>query len=157
MDWATMCTSWCEAKPIPVSGSGDGSYTSSRSSTIHHPSVALTGVGIVFREDKTRGNGLFVVALAAGGPAQCSGKIRAGQKLLEIDGKDVSTKSAAEIAPIILGPAGTRVVLKLQSAQEHYPPEIVELFRAVGTPLTPTSKAPGDTTRLSSNASSNPL
>ena len=55
-------TSVCEGKcTCPAVGSAAAA-----------PQEALVGVGIVFREDAAKGKGLFIVAMANGGPAQCA-------------------------------------------------------------------------------------
>ena len=76
----------------------------------------LGGVGIIFRaESRKEGEfGLIVASLALDGPADKSGQVMVGDELVMIDNIDIQNTSAEFLAPLILGPPGSKVVLGLR-------------------------------------------
>ena len=74
----------------------------------------LSGVGIALREDNGE---LFVVAVVTDSPADDSGRIHKGDRLVAVqaDNKKIllSGKSIGEAASVIRGPTGTNLVLTL--------------------------------------------
>lgn len=74
---------------------------------------SLAGVGIVFR---AREGHLLVAEVTADGPAQQSGKVVPGQKLLKISGTKVAGLDTTDIAGLVLGPVGSHAELILENA-----------------------------------------
>ena len=90
----------------------------------------MAGIGAAF--ESVDGGGLFVHSFAAGGPAQACGLIQRGDQLISVDGIDVRGMSAKELAQVLIGPVGSKVIVGFsrkiddssQNTQIH-----VELFR----------------------------
>jgi len=77
------------------------------------------GVGIEIHVDpETRG--VIVTAALPGTPAQRAG-IRPGDRLLEVDGRDVATANLEEVSRLVRGLPGSRVELTVQSRGEAEP------------------------------------
>ena len=74
---------------------------------------SLAGVGIVFR---ARDGHLLVAEVTADGPAQQSGKVVPGQKLLMMSGTRVAGLDTTDIAGLVLGPVGSHAELVLENA-----------------------------------------
>ena len=74
---------------------------------------SLAGVGIVFR---ARDGHLLVAEVTADGPAQHSGKVVPGQKLLMMSGTRVAGLDTTDIAGLVLGPVGSHAELVLENA-----------------------------------------
>ena len=74
---------------------------------------SLAGVGIVFR---ARDGDLLVAEVTADGPAQQSGKVVPGQKLLMMSGTRVAGLDTTDIAGLVLGPVGSHAELVLENA-----------------------------------------
>ena len=74
-------------------------------------SNSYVGVGITIsvRED---GQGLDVLEITAGGPAQIAG-VQAGDRLIKVDGTDIVGMSVAEVSTLVKGEEGTFVTLTL--------------------------------------------
>jgi len=66
------------------------------------------GVGIVLREGI---DGILITNVVKGGPAEKSGKISAGDLLVEIDGKAIDSAGYDEVLKRLKGERGSRVVL----------------------------------------------
>lgn len=91
----------------------------------------LGGVGIIFqaqnRAQKGNEAGLVVASLALDGPAEKSGQVMVGDILVMIDDVDIRKISAENLAPLILGPPGSKVVLGFNRQGSQY--RTVELVR----------------------------
>mmetsp|Transcript_9553 Transcript_9553/g.22624 ORF Transcript_9553/g.22624 Transcript_9553/m.22624 type:complete len:143 (+) Transcript_9553:142-570(+) len=131
MDWSRIQQGFgcCDPNPVvPVSDTASNSGTLSKNTayvkTSRSPSV---GVGIVFREDRENGGGLYVVAVAKGSPAMQSRQVQPGLKLMAIDDNEVSACNAPDIAPYILGPPGSTVKLTFRD------PETDDVFSVLMT------------------------
>jgi hypothetical protein len=72
-------------------------------------SIFQCGVGIVFASDGS--GGLFVKGFVPRSTAAKSGKIQELDLLVKVDGTDVHRWPVSEIAPLMLGPAGSSVTL----------------------------------------------
>ena len=70
------------------------------------------GVGIGFQDDI--GGNIFVSSLAARGPAFRCRQIQVGDVLVRINGADITSKSAQELGPFLVGPAGSEVLLQFR-------------------------------------------
>lgn len=81
------------------------------------------GATVAIRDDQ-----IVIVAPIAGSPADKAG-VRAGDKILEIDGESTSGMSLAEVVLLIRGPQGTSVRILVQHQDETEPVEI-EIVRA---------------------------
>lgn len=75
------------------------------------------GVGLLIRKD-IHDQRCYVQTVIEGGSAFQAGNIRVGDRLLEIDGNDVSSWTIEQIVRTISGPEGTVVTLTMQSSQE---------------------------------------
>jgi carboxyl-terminal processing protease len=80
------------------------------------------GVSILRHRD-----GVYVQAVIPGTPADKAG-IRYGDKFLEVDGKDATVWSSAEVSKNVRGERGTKVRLKMERAGEEKPLEF-EIIR----------------------------
>ncbi len=69
----------------------------------------MAGIGAAFKS--VDGGGLLVHSFAAGGPAQICGMIHKGDQLTSVDGKDVHGMSAKELAQVLIGPVGSKVLI----------------------------------------------
>jgi hypothetical protein len=54
-------------------------------------------------------SGLLALNLRAGGSAEWSGKVRVGDRLITVDGNNVSGRTPSELSQIITGPEGSKV------------------------------------------------
>ena len=78
----------------------------------------IVGVGIVFVDGA---DGLVVESLVPGSGAAACGDVLVGDKILTIQGEDVSGQPAAEIAKLVAGPVGdNRDANSGQAAQRRY-------------------------------------
>jgi carboxyl-terminal processing protease len=75
------------------------------------------GVSILRHRD-----GVYVQSVIPGTPADKAG-LRYGDKFLEVDGKDATSWSSAEVSKNVRGERGTKVRLKMQRAGEEEPLE----------------------------------
>jgi C-terminal processing protease CtpA/Prc len=90
----------------------------------------LGGVGIIFqaqsRVRKANDTGLIVASLALDGPAEKSGQVMVGDILVKINDVDIRNISAENLAPLILGPPGSKVGLGFIRGSQY---RTVELTR----------------------------
>ena len=77
------------------------------------PETELAGVGIVFRDE---GDGLKVKSCTPDGPAMRCGRLEVDDTLVSVDQVDVRNLDSHQLAPLILGPAGSTVRLGFLSA-----------------------------------------
>mmetsp|Transcript_11599 Transcript_11599/g.23951 ORF Transcript_11599/g.23951 Transcript_11599/m.23951 type:complete len:139 (-) Transcript_11599:82-498(-) len=87
------------------------------------------GCGIVFGTDPS--GSLACRSFVPGGPAESSGLVQKGDILASVDGCDVLRKPVGQVAPLLLGKAGSRVRLGLQRNGTYL---VVELERRPSTP-----------------------
>jgi len=78
------------------------------------PPAAQCGLGITLKQNP-EGN-YYVRRVEAGGPADMSGEVRAGDILRSVDGKLVAGISYQELAGLVLGPEDSSVVVSLQDS-----------------------------------------
>ena len=76
--------------------------------------LASIGVTLGVRKNSSGGTCMYVQQLAQGGAAAKSGAISIGDVLLQVDGVDVTRKSAANVCMMFLGEVGTYAKLILQ-------------------------------------------
>ena len=111
-DWLSFC--------VPQSSKGDGlneSVPRAYQPRTEPPSyekpapiqTPMAGIGAAF--ESVDGGGLFVHSFAAGGPAQACGLIQRGDQLISVDGIDVRGMSAKELAQVLIGPVGSKVLV----------------------------------------------
>ena len=79
-------------------------------------SAAGLGFNIVGGED---GEGIFISFILAGGPADCSGQVRRGDKIIAVNGQEL-THASHEDAAVALKQAGNTVTLRLLYCPEDY-------------------------------------
>ena len=100
------------------------------------------GVGIVFqREENLEHGGLVVDSVAHNGPADMSGMVSQGDRLITINGTSIKGLDAKGIARLILGPMGSAVELEFvccQASDAEAEPETKKVTLVRGfTPLQP--------------------
>ena len=84
-------------------------------------SPGICGIGVVFRQDETIGiHRIFVERTVPGGPADRSGRVRKGDLLVTIDGKDVYGQDLEHITKSIVGPDGSAVCLGFYNFDRSY-------------------------------------
>ncbi|XP_066908804.1 disks large 1 tumor suppressor protein isoform X3 [Halyomorpha halys] len=93
----------------------DISSREARTIILYKGSTGL-GFNIVGGED---GEGIFVSYILAGGPADLSGEIRRGDRLLSVNGQDLSQATHEEAAAALKG-AGQEVTIVAQYRPEEY-------------------------------------
>mmetsp|Transcript_44973 Transcript_44973/g.112756 ORF Transcript_44973/g.112756 Transcript_44973/m.112756 type:complete len:122 (+) Transcript_44973:233-598(+) len=97
---------------------------------------ARIGVGIAFDASGSgEGMGLRVNHIKPGSSADKCYRIKQDDRLCSIDHEDVRWHSAGQIAPLILGQAGTRVRLGFERPGTPKIPFEVVLTRGMGTVL----------------------
>ena len=75
---------------------------------------ATGGLGIGFvKPDAPPGHPYVVTELAPGGPAAISGAVQPGDTILSVDGKPITQLDPAHVRELIVGAAGSSVVLGL--------------------------------------------
>ena len=72
------------------------------------------GIGSLIRRN---GDYVYIAEPYAGKPAQLSG-LKAGDKILEIDGKSMKEKTSSEVSTALKGPKGTSVEVKIERQGE---------------------------------------
>ncbi len=70
----------------------------------------FSGIGVVISDT---GTSAAVISTLAGGPAERAG-LQAGDRIAAIDGRDVRAAGFTAVADLMLGPAGTGVVLSVE-------------------------------------------
>ena len=84
-------------------------------------SPGICGIGVVFRQDETIGiHRIFVERTVPGGPADRSGRVRQGDLLVTIDGRDVYGQDIEHITKSIVGPEGSAVCLGFYNFDRSY-------------------------------------
>lgn len=68
------------------------------------------GIGALIRKN---GEYVYISEPSQGDPAEVSG-LKAGDKILEIDGKLMKDKSSSDVSDMLKGPKGTEVILKIE-------------------------------------------
>ena len=68
------------------------------------------GIGALIRKN---GEYVYISEPSQGDPAEVSG-LKAGDKILEIDGKVMKDKSSSDVSDMLKGPKGTEVILKIE-------------------------------------------
>jgi carboxyl-terminal processing protease len=94
-------------------------------------SHSLDGIGAILSD---RDGGVFIDEVVPGGPAEKSGKISVGDRVMAIsqgdgDWKDVSSMRSQDAVDLIRGKAGTQVIIRLAKAGNASTPEEVSLLR----------------------------
>ncbi len=90
-------------------------FTPSRDVVLHKGAAGL-GFNIVGGED---GEGIFISFILAGGPADASGQVRRGDKIVSVNGVDLS-RATHEDAAVALKNAGAAVTLRLLYCPDEY-------------------------------------
>ena len=94
--------------------------------TLEELGYSLGGVGFFVDEQKDEQGRLVVIEMFEGFPAERQG-IRAGDRLVAVDGHPASDLGFNELTGLIRGPVGTRITLLLQRGQD--PPREYTLTR----------------------------
>ncbi len=68
------------------------------------------GIGALIRKN---GEYVYISEPSQGNPAEISG-LKAGDKILEIDGKSMKDKPSSEVSDMLKGPKGTQVIVKIE-------------------------------------------
>ena len=76
------------------------------------PDKGLAGVGLMLEKDVVS-HVVLVSAVPKGGPAETDGRIRAGDRVVDIGDNDLSRLAAPVVQQLLQGEAGSRVTLKL--------------------------------------------
>lgn len=84
----------------------------SYSSTIESTSGEFSGIGISVMSKTIEDDGLMIIEVIQSGPSQKAG-IRAGDKIVEIDGKKLKGLSGDESVALLKGKVGSQVVIKV--------------------------------------------
>ena len=110
------------------------------------PAIAdkgLAGVGLMLEKDVVS-HVVLVSAVPKGGPAETDGRIRVGDRVVDISDHDLSRLEAPVVQQLLQGEAGSRVTLKLLRHPRNRQPDdpipaqgeeegvayVVTLFRA---------------------------
>ncbi len=86
------------------------------------------------------GGGAWVRAVVAGGAAKRAGSVRAGDRLVAVDGRAVAGLPAGEVASLVRGTAGTavRLTVRRAAAAGQPPPDVTAtLVRSAPPPPPP--------------------
>lgn len=102
-------------------------------------SGTLEGIGA---EISTRDGQPVIVAPIAGSPAQKAG-IQAGDLILKVDGKDVTSMSLDDIVKLVRGPAGTSVTLTVLHTGDSVPHDITIVRAKITVPSVTWAILPG--------------
>ncbi len=101
----------------------------------------LEGIGA---EITTRNGIPTIVAPIQGSPAQKAG-IRAGDQIMKVDGKDVTSMTLDEIVNLVRGPAGTNVTLTVIHPDQSTPTDITIERAKITVPSVTWAMIPGTT------------
>jgi carboxyl-terminal processing protease len=96
------------------------------------------GIGVQLA---ARGSAIVLQTVAAGGPAAGAG-LRAGDRLLAVDGEAAHAADLASVAPLLAGPPGSEVTLTVRGRDGRS--RDVALVRALIMPRTVTAERDGD-------------
>ena len=105
--------------PTPDSGTAESTLSSAENS-IEKKYLTQGVIGIAIncltngRSSASRCDDVFIVGLAKDGPADKDGRIRKGDRLIEVNGQRIRGKGSKEIALLIGGEPGTYVVLVVE-------------------------------------------
>ncbi|XP_040205408.1 disks large homolog 1 isoform X2 [Rana temporaria] len=102
--------------PVPKGMLGDDDLTREPRKIILHRGATGLGFNIVGGED---GEGIFISFILAGGPADLSGELRKGDRIISVNGVDLKT-ATHEQAATALKNAGQTVTIIAQYRPEEY-------------------------------------
>lgn len=102
--------------PVPKGMLGDDDLTREPRKIILHRGATGLGFNIVGGED---GEGIFISFILAGGPADLSGELRKGDRIISVNGVDLRT-ATHEQAATALKNAGQTVTILAQYRPEEY-------------------------------------
>ncbi|XP_072266251.1 disks large homolog 1 [Pyxicephalus adspersus] len=102
--------------PVPKGMLGDDDLTREPRKIILHRGSTGLGFNIVGGED---GEGIFISFILAGGPADLSGELRKGDRIVNVNGVDLRT-ATHEQAAVALKNAGQTVTIVAQYRPEEY-------------------------------------
>ncbi|XP_077204046.1 disks large homolog 1 isoform X10 [Paroedura picta] len=102
--------------PIPKGMLGDDEITREPRKVVLHRGSTGLGFNIVGGED---GEGIFVSFILAGGPADLSGELRKGDRIISVNGVDLKAATHEEAA-VALKNAGQAVTIMAQYRPEEY-------------------------------------
>ena len=93
--------------------------------TTHGDYTNEGGIGIGFEgkdcPNKKTCNSYWIAAFAEGGPAQLDGRMRVGDRILEVDNQPAKGKTPNEIRDLIGGKVGTYVVILIEASGKAAP------------------------------------
>ncbi len=107
-------------------------------------SGTFAGIGAVLSQ---QGADLVVQSVLQGAPAQRAG-VRAGDRILSVDGKDTIGKTVSEVVSEVRGPEGTTVTLTLARDGEAQPILLTITRATISTPVVSWAMYPGTTTAV---------
>ncbi|XP_030072778.1 disks large homolog 1 isoform X3 [Microcaecilia unicolor] len=102
--------------PVPKGMLGDDELTREPRKVVLHRGSTGLGFNIVGGED---GEGIFISFILAGGPADLSGELRKGDRIISVNGVDLRT-ATHEQAAVALKNAGQAVTIVAQYRPEEY-------------------------------------
>ncbi|XP_029471760.1 disks large homolog 1 isoform X17 [Rhinatrema bivittatum] len=102
--------------PTPKGMQGDDELTREPRKVVLHRGSTGLGFNIVGGED---GEGIFISFILAGGPADLSGELRKGDRIISVNGVDLRT-ATHEQAAVALKNAGQAVTIVAQYRPEEY-------------------------------------
>lgn len=107
-------------------------------------SGTFAGIGAVLSQE---GADLVVQSVLQGAPAQRAG-VRAGDRILAVDGKETTGKTVSEVVSEVRGPEGTAVTLTLGRDGEPQPIVITITRATITSPAVSWALYPGTTTAV---------
>ena len=101
------------------------------------PAAAQGGIGVALASEMVRVKGnpvkMYKVAqLATSGPAAASGQVKAGDYILEVDGRKLGGMHSKDVQNLIRGPSGSTISLRAQRPGAGGGPYEVSLIRGGG-------------------------
>lgn len=124
---ALACAARAAAKDVRLAADGSGEYTTLAKAL----AAAVPGDILVIKKaagmvglalNKTE-NGFIVAQAIPGSPAEAAG-IKAGERVLAVDGADISSWKLEEAVGLIRGPVGTIVTVRISAADGSVPREV---------------------------------
>ena len=111
-----------------------------RAKTFNRPPAPVSGIGVTINQPDPN-SPIEVIDVIPGTPAEKAG-VRKGDKIIKVNGDDVSKLTTAEVADKVRGPAGTTVTITFD--RQGTPVELTIARAQFTTPLIDTGTQGGD-------------